>query len=513
MTQVELNKKNNTRFDRMLDKIEKVGNKIPEPMVLFLWLCIIVIVLSFILSKIGFSAVHPVTKDTLTVVNLFSVAGFQKMLTNVVSNFTGFYALGVVLVAMLGVGVCDKSGLFATLLRNSMSNIKGSSIKVVFIVVLASIISNAAADSGFIIMPALGAMIFSAAGRNPIAGALCAYASVSGAFSANVIITSLDVVLIGFTESAVKLVDPNFTVNPAMNYYFEVVSVFLLTAVATWVTIKFVEPRLGKWDKVEGKLEEVKDEDVKALKWAGIALAIYAALVLWGAIPANGILRDPKTFSLISSGAPLMKAIVVLIALAFFIPGLVFGKVTGKFKNSKDVVAALSQTMSDMGSYIALIFMIGQFISYFGWSNLGIIFAIKGASALEASGLPIALVIVLFILLCVVIDIVIGSASAKWAIMAPIFIPMFMFLGYHPSLIQMAYRIGDSVINVITPLSAYFPIIYAEVRKYDKNAGMGTIIANMTPYSMAFLVFWVAQLLIWYFLKLPMGPGSPMMMP
>lgn len=513
MTQVELNKKNNTRFDRVLDKIEVIGNKIPEPMMLFVWLCIIVIVLSFFLSKIGYSAVHPLTKETLTVVNLISVGGFQKILTSTVSNFSGFSPLGVVLVAMLGVGVCDKSGLFTILLKNSISGLKGSKTKVVFVVVFASILSNAAADSGFIIMPALGAMIFSAVGRNPIAGAMCAYACVSGAFSANIIITSLDVVLTGFTESAVKLIDPNFTVNPSITYYFQFVSTILLSAVATWVTIKFVEPRLGNWEKAEEKLEEVSDREVKAIKWAGIALAIYVALALLGAIPANGVLRDPKTFSLITSGAPLMKGLVVLIAIAFFIPGIVYGRVSGRFKDTKDVVGAMGKSMSDMGPYIALIFVISQFINYFGWSNLGIIFAIKGASALEASGLPIILVIVLFVLLCIFIDIVIGSASAKWAIMAPIFIPMFMILGYHPSLIQMAYKIGDSVINVITPLSAYFPIVYAEVRKYDKNAGMGTVIANMTPYSVAFFIFWVAQLLVWYFFKLPMGPGSPMMLP
>ncbi len=512
MAELQLNKKKKSGFDKFLNGIEKAGNKIPEPMMLFVWLSIFVIVLSFILSKSGYSAIHPGTKEKLTVVNLLSVAGLQKILSNAVTNFSGFYSLGVVLVAMLGVGLCEKSGLFTALLRKSMSNIKGSKVKVVLIVVFASIVSNIAGDSGFIIMPAIGAMIFAAAGRNPIAGALCAYSSVAGAFSANIIVGTLDVMLTSFTESAVKLINPNFSVHPMMTYYFQLFSVFMLTIVATWVTLKFVEPRVGAWTNSDEKLEEITPKEVKAMKWAGAALLVYLIIVAAGIIPQNGILRDPETHSAIVSAAPLMKGLVILITLAFFIPGVVYGKLSGKFKSSRDIVATLSKCMSDMGSYIVLIFFIAQFVSFFGWSNLGMIFAINGANALEASGLPIIVVIILLILLCILIDIFIGSASAKWAIMAPIFIPMFMLLGYHPALIQMAYKIGDSVINVITPLSAYFPIIYGVVRKYNKDAGMGTIIANMTPYSIWFLAFWLLQLVAWYLLKLPMGPGAPMMM-
>lgn len=512
MTQVELKKK--SRFDKFLNWVEKVGNKLPEPLLLFAGLSVVVVLLSYVFSLLGFSDIHPVTKEPLHVVNLLSVSGLQRILSNAVNNFLSFPPLGIVLTCMLGVGLCEKSGLFSALLRNSLSGLKGSSVKVVVVLVFASIFANAAGDSGFIIMPPIGAMIFSALGRNPLAGMMCAYASVAGAFSANLIVTSLDVLLIGFTEPAAQSAGiPVTGVHAAMNYYFQAFSVITLTVVSTWVTLKVLEPRLGPSKHAAEAMEEVTPQQKKALKNAGIALLIYLVIVALGVIPSNGILRDPETFSPIASNAPLMKGLVVLIALMFFIPGLVYGKFAGIFKSGKDIVAAFNETMTNMGSYVAMSFFMAQFINFFGWSNLGILFAIKGANALQTSGFPIPVILVLFTLLCVVLDIFLGSASAKWAIMAPIFIPMFMFLGFHPSLITMAYRIGDSVINIVTPLLAYFGMLLVSARKYDKSIGMGTLMANMLPYSLSFLVVWLIQLLVWYFLKLPMGPGAPLMLP
>lgn len=503
-------KKKRSGFDKFLDFIEKAGNKLPEPLTLFVWLAGFAVLISLVGSLSGISAVHPLTKETIKVVNLFSKSGIQKMLMNAVGNFAGFPPLGLVLTCILGVGLAEKTGLFSALLRKTLGNVKGS--KVVIIVIFTSIMANAAADTGFIVMPPLAAMLFAAVGMNPIVGMMAAYAAVAGGFSANLIVNSLDVLVVGFTQKAAEMVDPNFGVNPACNWYFLIVSTFILTFVATWVTVKVVAPRMGMGDYNIEKVEEVTDKEVKGLKAAGIATLVFIGVILALAIPANGLLREPETGSLLSFSSPMMKSLVVLITLLFFIPGYTFGKVSGKIKSDKDVVSILGQAMSEMGPYIVLSFVIAQFINYFNWSNLGIIMAIKGADFLKAIGAPTPVLLVLFIIISGIINIFVGSCSAKWAILSPIFVPMFMFLGFHPALTQMAYRIGDSITNVITPLLPYFAILVAFAKKYDKNIGMGTLIANMLPYSIAFFIFWSILIVAWYFLGLPLGPGSPIML-
>ena len=505
-------KEKNSIFNRFLAGIEYMGNKIPDPMMLFVWLSIITVAASFVLSKIGFSGVNPATGEVVSVYNLLSAEGLVRMITTAVSNFTGLSALGMVLVCMLGVGVCDRAGLFSVALRNVVENSKGSNLKIICIFVFMCVMADAAGGTGFVVMPPLGAIIFLAMGRNPLAGMLCAYGAVSGAFASNLLVTSMDVVNLSFTETAAKLVDPDMALSPAINYYFSAFSVFTLTARAVFVTVKVVEPRLGQYTGT-GAGEEVSavtGTEKKALKWAVIAVAVYLAVILAGVVPGNGILRDPETGSPIASAAPLMKGLPFLIALLFFIPGVVYGKVSGAFKGSKDVARALGQAMADMGPYIALIFVSAQFLKYFEWSNMGIILAIKGADFLEASGLPIPVVLVLFIIMCALINMLIGGASTKWAILSPIFVPMFMFLGYHPALAQMAYRIGDSITNPICPTFAYFGMLLALSQKYDKNAGFGTLMANMLPYTIAFFCFMTIQLLIWFILGIPFGPGAPL---
>ena len=480
-------KEKNSIFNRFLAGIEYMGNKIPDPMMLFVWLSIITVAASFVLSKIGFSGVNPATGEVVSVYNLLSAEGLVRMITTAVSNFTGLSALGMVLVCMLGVGVCDRAGLFSVALRNVVENSKGSNLKIICIFVFMCVMADAAGGTGFVVMPPLGAIIFLAMGRNPLAGMLCAYGAVSGAFASNLLVTSMDVVNLSFTETAAKLVDPDMALSPAINYYFSAFSVFTLTAMAVFVTVKVVEPRLGQYTGTGA------GEEVSAVTGTG-----------------NCILRDPETGSPIASAAPLMKGLPFLIALLFFIPGVVYGKVSGAFKGSKDVARALGQAMADMGPYIALIFVSAQFLKYFEWSNMGIILAIKGADFLEASGLPIPVVLVLFIIMCVLINMLIGGASTKWAILSPIFVPMFMFLGYHPALAQMAYRIGDSITNPICPTFAYFGMLLALSQKYDKNAGFGTLMANMLPYTIAFFCFMTIQLLIWFILGIPFGPGAPL---
>lgn len=478
---------------------------------MFVWLAFIAMGVSFLASLIGLSATHPLTGEEVKAVNLLSKAGIQKMLMMAVKNFAGFPPLGLVLVCILGVGLAEKTGLFSALLRKTLGNVKGS--YVVVIVIFSSIMANAAGDTGFIVMPPIAAMLFATVGMNPLVGMMAAYAGVAGGFSANLVVNMLDVLVVGFTQSAAQLLDPEFTVNPAANWYFLIVSTFLLTGVAAWVTLKIVAPRMGKGDFEVEDIEEVPPQEVKALKAAGIALLIYLVICLALAIPQNGLLRDPETKSLIEYTSPLMSGLVPLITLLFFIPGYVFGKVSGKIKSDKDVVSMLGEAMSEMGPYIVLSFVIAQFINYFNWSNLGLIMAIKGADFLKSMDAPGPVLLIAFIIISSIINIFVGSASAKWAILSPIFVPMFMLLGFHPALTQMAYRIGDSITNVVTPLLPYFAILVAFAKKYDKNVGMGTLIANMLPYTIAYFIIWSILIIIWYIVGLPLGPGSPIFMP
>lgn len=500
----------NSWFNRFLTIIEKMGNKIPDPMIFFSYICIVIVLSSYILSMAGFSAIHPSTNKVITVYNLLSKDGILRMLTQATDNFIKFQPLGLVLMAMLGVGVCDKSGLFAATFKKMLSSNKTSDLKLIALFIFMSVMADMAGGTGFVVMPPLGAMLFSAMGRNPLVGALAGYASVSGAFASNLLVTSMDVLNASFTAPAAKLVDPNFTVNPAMNWYFSACSVLFLTVAAFYVTVKIVEPRLGvlKSDYVE-HMPEVGEKETNALKWALATIIIFIGLIAIGTIPESGWLREPKTYSIISAKAPLMESLTFLIGLLFFLPGAVYGIKSGNFKSSKDVVKALGGAMSDMGSYIALIFMVAQFINYFNWSNIGIIIAIKGANWLKASGLPIELVLVIFVAFCSFINLLIASASSKWAIFSTIFVPMFMFLGYHPALVQMSYRIGDAITNPITPGFAYFAMLLTLLQKYDKSIGIGTLMANMLPYSISFFIFMIIQLLLWFTFNIPLGPGSP----
>lgn len=355
-------------------------------------------------------------------------------------------------------------------------------------------------------MPPLGALIWAAMGRNPMVGMLAAYASVSGAFASNLLITSMDVVNMGYTEAAAKLLLPDITLSPSMNWYFSMVSTVFLTIFSVFITIKYVEPRMGKYtgDYVE-KAEDPSPLDNKGLKCALIAFGIY--LIVFVILCATGILAD-ENGSLLNSAAPLMKGMTVLIALMFAIPGLAFGFGSGRFKKFDDVASAMTQAMAGMASYIALFYFIAQFLKYFDWSNLGLIIAIHGATALEKSGLPVWAIIILFVIMCSFLNLLIGSASTKWSLLSSIFVPMFMLMGYSPAFVQMAYRIGDAITNPICPTFAYFGMLLALAQKYDKKAGFGTLMSNMLPYVIGFFVFMIVELLVWFFFDLPLGPGS-----
>lgn len=500
------NKENPGLTDRLLNHIEKTGNKLPQPIILFFLLSIIVLFLSWFISLFDISVIHPGTGQTIEAVNLLSKSGIQKIFTEAVSNFTGFAPLGVVLVAMLGVGIAEKSGLISALLKKTVLSAPDRYITAV--VIFAGIMSNIASDAGYVVLVPLGAVIFAAKGRHPLVGLAAAFAGVSGGFSANLLLSTLDPLLAGLSQEAAQLIDTSYTIPPTVNYYFMIASTFIVTIIGTWVTERIVAPRFGQYQgENEEDLEEITDQENAGIKSALIWLGITLAVILLMTVPQNGILRSDEG-NLIMGSTPFVGGMVPLIAIFFLIPGIAYGKKTGSIENSDDIADFLTDTMSGMGGYIALAFAAGQFVAYFNWSKLGTILAIGGAEFLQSinfTGLPL---IILFIIVAGFINIFIGSASAKWAIMAPVFVPMLMQLGYAPEFAQMAYRIGDSTTNIISPLMPYFAIIIAFAKKYDEDIGIGTLVSTMVPYSIAFLIGWTILLVIWYLFKLPIGPGG-----
>ncbi len=500
-------------FARSLNFVERVGNKLPHPATLFALLAVIVVIISWIGHLTGAQAEHPVDGSIIEARNLLSGDGVRWMYTNLIKNFLDFPPLGYVLVVMIGIGVAEGSGLFTTMIRALVLGAPPRFITAA--IVLAGIISHLASEAGYVILIPLGAMIFHALGRHPMAGLAAAFCGVSGGFGANFFIGSIDPVLAGISESAAQMIDPEMVVNPAVNYYFMFVSAFIVVLIGTWVTERIVEPRLGEYkgDAEKLPIEKLTKKEKKGLRWAGIVLVITLIGLAFTIIPENGILRDPETGSVLHS--PFFKGIIIAIVLMFFFPGLVYGFITGTIKNDKDVAKHLGKSMSTMGSYIVLVFFAAQFVYFFNYSNLGIIFAIKGAHTLQSIGLTGITLIVAFVLLSAFINMFMGSASAKWAIMAPVFIPMLMLIDppYHPGLTQAAFRIGDSVTNLITPMMSYFALIVTFAEKYDKKYGIGTIISTMLPYTVFLTIGWLLLLILWMLIGLPLGPDGPLYIP
>ena len=503
--------KKKSGVDKFLSFIEKVGNALPHPATLFAGFALLVVVLSWLVSLSDVSVVHPGTGNEVRPFNLISAEGLHMILTKMVTNFTGFAPLGTVLVALLGIGIAEGSGLIGAALR---AVVLASPKKLLtFVIVFAGVLSNTASEVGYVLLVPLAAVIFLAAGRNPLAGLAAAFAGVSGGYSANLLLGTIDPLLSGLSEEAARIIDKSYVVNPACNYYFMFVSTFLIAALGTWVTEKIVVPRLGEYSGEEKPevIRKATPEEIRGLWWALGAVLLFTAFVLGGLIPEDGYLRDPGTGDILHS--PFMSGIVALIFISAALAGIAYGIGAKTFRNDSDVMKGMSKSMETLGSYIVLVFFAAQFVAYFNWTNLGLIMAIKGAGVLQASGLgPIPLMLA-FVLVSAIINLVMGSASAKWAIMAPVFIPMFMLLGYSPEFTQMAYRVGDSVTNIISPMMSYFALIVAFIQRYDKKAGIGTVISTMLPYSFVFLIGWSILLVIWVLLELPIGPGAPMYMP
>lgn len=501
-----LNPENRGLSDKILDFVEKVGNRLPHPIILFFILAALTVIASGIVAAMGVSVEHPADGEMVEAFNLMSREGIQMMISQAVDNFVEFAPLGVVLVAMLGVGIAEKSGLISAVLKSLVlaAPVRLLTLAVVFVGVL----SNVASDAGYVVLVPLGAIIFAAKGRHPLVGLAAAFAGVSGGFSANLIIGSLDPMLAGITQEAAEMWVDNYPVAPTVNLYFMIVSTFIVTIVGALVTEKIVAPRFGEYTgDYQEELEELDQNEKRGVKAAVVALVIMIGLLLIMTVPADGVLRDAEG-ELTSAASPLMQGIVPIIAILFAVTGIAYGVATRIVKSSSDIANYMSETMSDMGSYVALAFAAAQFVRYFEWSEIGTILAITGAELLEAidfTGVPL---LVAFVLVAGFINIFVGSASAKWAIMAPVFVPMFMELGYAPEMTQMAYRIGDSTTNIITPLMPYFAVIIAFAKKYDPKVGIGTLISTMLPYSIAFLIMWTVLMIIWFVFSLPIGPGG-----
>lgn len=507
-------------MDRLLDGIERVGNKVPHPAVIFLVMILVVIVASVIMAAVG-SSVTLETTDAegnlsarvVEVRSLLSTEGLRFMLTSWVDNFMGFSATGMILVAMVGVGVAEQTGLVAALIRKIVAITPPMFIT--FVIVLLGALSSVAADAGYVVLIPLGAMAFMSLGRHPLAGIAAAFAGVSAVFGVNVLITPLDGALTEITNDAIALVRPGVSLDLTATMWFSIVSLLAMSALCAWITEKKVEPHLGKYAgtcgegiapvPAEGGADSLPPElEARGLRWAGWALLLFVIAVValsWG---EGAVFRNPETGSLISN-SPLMKGLIVLVALLFLSVGAAYGVGAGTLKSMSQAIGMIDKTFKNMGPLIFLFLVIAQFLAFFGFTNIATVLAVNMADALVAANLGSVTLIIGFVAAILLLDVLMPGAIPKWAIFAPIFIPLFIQLGSDPATVLAAYRMADSPMNVITPLMGYFPLIVIFCQQYQKDAGVGTVIAMMLPYTLWMVPAWLILLLGWYISGLPWG--------
>lgn len=499
---------------RTLDVVEKVGNGLPHPTTMFILFTIILMVISYITAKMGVKVSYEtydiftksLVKKETEAINLLSSDSIRFMYTSVIKNFTNFIALGTVFTIIMGVGVADGSGFMSVVLKKivAITPKKAVTATIIFL----GIISNVASSTGYVVLVPLGAILFMSFGRHPIAGLAATFAGVSGGWSANLLIGTNDPVFAGMSTEAARMLDPNYTVLPTGNWFFMVASTFLITFIGTLVTEKIIEPRLGKYipeEKIE--VDDISLDEKRGMKFAVISLIIFFIIVGFLIFPKDALLRNPVTGELLRS--PFMDGIVFLMSLFFMIPGIFYGIGAKTIKSDKDIINLMVSSINNLSGFMILIFFAAQFVVFFNYSNLGIILSVKGANFLKETGFVGIPLIFTFIVMTAIINIFIAVDSAKWAIMAPIFVPMFMRIGFSPELTQAAYRVGDSSTNVIAPLMPFFPLVVAFAQKYDKKSGMGTMVSLMLPYSIAFLIGWMILLVIWFAFNIPLGIGGP----
>ncbi|MCI2774795.1 AbgT family transporter [Staphylococcus petrasii] len=500
---------------KFLNGVEKVGNKLPDPAVLFFLMCVGLAVITWIVSLFNISVKHPGTGKLIHAKSIISTDGIAMIMNDAIKNFSEFPALGLVLAVMIGVGAAEKTGYFDKLMISVVN--KASNKLILPTIILIGILGSLAGDAATVILPPLAAMLFIKIGYHPIAGLTMAYAAAVGGFGANLLIGMQDALVYAFTEPATKIVSDHVKINVAMNWYFIAASVFLVLPVIYFVTTKIVLPHLGKYDESQSDLDEedetsskVTPTEKKALLCANISFLILIIALIICCIPESSWLRNPKTGSLIDD-SPLINGVGLVILVLFLIPGVIYGVMSKQIKSTKDLGSMIAESLGSMGSFILIVFFAAQLLAFLQWSNLGIIVAVYGAKLLQHQNGIILIIGIIF--LSSLVNMLIGSASAKWGILAPIFVPMMILVGFHPAFTQMIYRVGDSVTNPITPMMPYMPLLLSYAQKYDKNMKLGSLLSSLMPYTIALSIAWTIFVIIWYLLGIPLGPGGPVKIP
>jgi aminobenzoyl-glutamate transport protein len=503
-----------TGMQKLLDAVERVGNRVPHPVMIFVYLIGLVVVLSAILALFGvqvsYQAYNPATHEiepaTTAARSLLTIEGIRFMFAGVVRNFMGFNAVGVIIVAMVGVGVAEESGLVKALIRKLVMVAPPKALT--FILVLVGILSSIAADAGYLVLIPLAAAAFLSVGRHPLAGLAAAFAAVAAAFLVNVLIVPVDGILTEITNDAIRLVNPSRTIDLAANLWFSIGSVVLLTVLITAITERVIEPRLGAYTgdyHVPGE-NTLSDAEYRGLRFALRGLIAVAVLIGLLLLPPGAPLRNPETGAMISD-SPFMNSLIVSIALVFMVCGIAYGRGAGTLKTTGEAIGAMQKAIGSLGGLILLLLVISQFIAFFNYTNMATLAAVSLAGLLQQANLDALWLLVGFVVVVFILDLLITAAIAKWAIFAPVFVPLLMQLGVEPEAVLAAYRVGDSPMNAITPLNAYFAMIVTFAIRYQKDAGVGTVIALMLPYVLVLSVVWTAFLAGWYLLGLPWGLG------
>ena len=530
-----------TMMQRVLDVVEKVGNKVPHPAIIFLLLIAIVVVLSAVLELTGtrhsYEVIVPATReietgaapdaspsDTGTTVNyqaieaeshsietrtvsvrsLLTAEGIRFIYSSLIPNFMGFTAIGLMIVALVGAGVAEGSGLVQALIRKLV--LVSPSWAMTYILAFVGIVASIAADAAYLVLIPLGGTAFLSLGRHPLAGLALGFAAVAGAFTVNMLIKPIDAVLVEFTNEAIRLVDPNKTIGLTSNLWFSIASVIFLTLLIAFITERLIEPRLGEYqgEKPAEEGAELSADEARGLKYA--ALGLLGLLVVFGllTLPPGAALRNPDTGDLIGN-SPFMTGLITLIMVMFLVTGAAYGVGARTMKSATDIIKAIEKALAGMGSLIFLFLIISQFVAYFNYTNMGTIMALKMSDGLKTANIGPFWLLIGFIVVVLILDFLITGAIAKWAIFAPVFVPLLVKLSVDPAAVLAAYRIGDSPINAITPLNAYFALVVGFAQKYDKTAGVGTIVSLMLPYVAIMIGLWTLLFAVWYVLGLPWG--------
>ena len=510
------------RTERILGWIERGGNRLPDPVVIFLYGIVAMVLISLVAAATGTFALHPTQVDAagnalvIQAESLLSADNIRRLLVEMPKTFTGFHPLGYVLVVMLGAGVAERAGLLGSAMSSAVRNVP--KLLLTPAVALVGMLGNLAADAAYVVLIPLAGVIFAAAGRHPVAGIAAAFAGVSGGFSANLLPGQLDALLFGITESAAETILPTWDANVAGNAFFIVGMTFVFLPVIWYITDKVIEPRMTPMAEgstsdsglraVEQSDEGLSDDERRGLRWAGFAvLGVVALWVFLCVGPGTPLIDESAPPE--SRFNPFFQSLVAGFLVLFLAAGWAYGAAAGTVKNHRDLVAMMRDAMGDMAYYLVLSFAAAHFVAMFNWSNLGLIFAIHGAAALEASGLPDVALMAAIILFAGVLNLFIGSASAKWALLAPVLVPMLMLLSISPEMTTAAYRVGDSATNIITPLMPYLPLVLVFAQRWQKEFGLGSLIATMLPYSVFLLLTGLLLTMVWVFAGWPLGPLAP----